>query len=103
MTVGTSIGGLGVIERQDHRRPNVGGLTGFALFTGNRVRGGFVSSCTDTVVTTGTVTRLTRYGAMIKEYLQPAGSIVADLARLCRRDVCRTFAAGNGAVVTVFA
>ena len=69
MTVGTSIGALGVIERQDHRRPNIGSMTGVALFTGNRVRGGLVGSCTDTVVASSTVTRLTRYGTVIKEDL----------------------------------
>ena len=78
-------------------------MASVALFGCDRVRGGFVSSCTDTVVASSTVTRLPGNGAMIKEYLQPAGSIVADLARFRRRDVCRTFACSDSAIVAVLA
>jgi len=38
VTVAAGIRGLGVIKRQYHRRPNVGGMAGIALFTCYRMR-----------------------------------------------------------------
>ena len=69
VTVAAGIRGLGVIKRQYHRRPNVGGMTGIALFGRHRMDGGLVSTRTDTIVTAGTVTGLPRYGAVIKNDL----------------------------------
>jgi len=69
VTVAATVGRLCVIKRQDDRRPNVGGMTGIALFGRHRMDGGLVSTRTDTIVTAGTVTGLPRYGAVIKNDL----------------------------------
>ena len=101
VTVAASIRGLGVIKRQDHRRPHIGGMACVALFASHRMGGRLISARTDTIVTTSTITGLPRYRGMIKENLQPIGGVVAHLARFRGRDVRRAFTGGDGAVVAV--
>jgi hypothetical protein len=83
--------GLIVDKRYYHRYPNIRGMTGITLFTGQRMSSGFVRSDTDAVMTTRTGARLPRYRAVVKYDLQPICSVVAVITRLSSWDMSWAF------------
>ena len=101
MTVLTHICRLSVIKWHDDRYPHISGMASIALFAGQRMGGRFVSARTHTVMTAGTVARLTCYGGVIKQNLQPIGGVMTHITGLRGGNVCRTFTGGHRAIMTV--